>query len=123
MDLVQKMRHHLAAISSSWDSFYESNTFLHKLRQHLPSRGLPKYLALAAFITTVASVSFLSLGMIRYRRDSHIWDIETTWRPGSAVQLSPRDMAANDTLGVSPTMHERAMSVQLTSGSSRSYSR
>ena len=131
MELLQKIPQQLLAISSSWDSFYESNSFLQKLRQHLPSRSLPRYLALAAFLTTVASALFLLLRKIRYHRDGRIWEVETSWTQGSAVQLSPRDMAANDTLGVSPTMARKRqksfyvtmMSRQLTSDSSKNYSR
>lgn len=130
MDYLQKLLQHLHAVSSSWDSFYESNTFFQKTRQRLPSRSLPRYLLLTAFLTTVASALFLSLRKIRSHRDGRIWDVETSWTQGSAVQLSPRDMAANNTLGVSPNIHERARKVhssmmnrQLTSDSSKNYSR
>ena len=107
MDLLQKFLQHLHAISSSWDAIYESNTFLQKLRQRLPPRSLPRYLAFAAFLTTIMSTLFLSVRKIRDRRDGRTWDVETSWTQGSAVQLSPRDMAANNTLGVSPDIRER----------------
>lgn len=109
---LQKMLQHLHtilsswlnAISSSWDSFRQSNTFLQKAHQQLRSRSVPSYLAFAACLTTLVSVLFLSLGRIRYHWDNRIWDADITLPQGSIVQSSPRDMAANDTLGVSLTI-------------------
>ena len=106
MLFLDKMLRHLHAISSSWDSFRQSDTFLPKIHQQLRSRGLPAYLAMAACITTLASVLFLSLGRIRHHWDGRIWDVDTTWPQGIIVHSSPRDMAANNTLGVSPTIHK-----------------
>ena len=99
MLFLDKMLPHLHAISSSWDSFLQSSTFLPKIHQQLRSRSLPVYLALAACLITLASVLTLSLGRTRFDWTSRIWDYDTTWSPGIVVQSSPRDMAANDTLG------------------------
>ena len=109
---IDKMLRHLHAtssswfntVSSSWDSFHQLNTFFKKMNQHLRSRTPPAYLVLAACLTTIVSVIFLSLGRIRYHRDSQWWDIDTV-RPQGNVLLSTRDMAANETLGVSLTIH------------------
>ena len=99
MLFLDEMLQHLHAISTSWGSFRQSNTFLQKTHQHLRSRSLPAYLALAACLTTLASVLFLSLGRIRHHWDSQIWDVNTTWSQDIVVQSSPRGMAANNTLG------------------------
>ena len=99
MLFIDKMLQHSHAITSFCESFRESNTFLHKKYQQLRSRSLPAYIALAACLATLASVLFLSLGRIRYHWDSREWDVDTTSSPGIVVQSSPRDMAANDTLG------------------------
>ena len=112
--LLQKMLQNLLAVSSSWSSFYKSSNFLQKTLQHLRSRSLPTYLALAAFLTTVVSLLFLSLSRIRYHRDSRIWDVDITWPQGIDAQSNPRDMAANNTLGVSPTMHKVENSLYIT---------
>lgn len=104
MLFLDKMLRHLHAISSSWDSFRQSDTFLQKMHQKIRSRSLPAYLALAACLTTLASLLFLSLGRIRHHWDGRIWDVDPTWPHGIVVQSSPRDMAANNTLGVSPTI-------------------
>lgn len=101
MLLSQKMLRHLSAVSSSWGSFYKSNEFSQDMLQRLRSRSLPTYLALAACLTTVASLLLLSLGRIRYHWDSQIWDVNTTWPQGIVDQSTPRDLAANNTLGVS----------------------
>ena len=94
----------LHIISSSWDSFRQSNTFFQKMHQRLRSRTPPAYLVLAACLTTLASVIFLSLGRIRYHWDSKVWDVDTTRPEGIIVPSTPRDLAANNTLGVSPTI-------------------
>ena len=96
----------LHVISSSWDSFHQSNTFLQKMHQRLRSRTPPAYLVLAACLTTLASVILLSLGRMRYHWDSQVWDVDTTRPQGIVVPSTPRDMAANNTLGVSPTRHK-----------------
>ena len=97
--LDKMLRYYLHAMSSSWDSFRQSDTFSEKMHQRLRSRSLPAYLALAASLTTIASVLFLSLGSVRFHWDGPIWDANTTWSQGIVVQSSPRDMAANNTLG------------------------
>ena len=74
--------------------------------QHLRSRSLPTYLTLAVCLTTVVSALLLSLARIRNHWDSRTWDVDTTLPQGIVVQSSPREMAANNTLGVSPTVHE-----------------
>lgn len=112
--LLQKMHQNLLAISSSWGSFYKSNNFLQKTLQHLRSRSLRTYLALAAFLTTAVSLLFLSLSRIRYHRDSRIWDVDIIWPQGIVTQSTPANMAANNTLGVSPTMHEVENSFYIT---------
>lgn len=76
------------------------------MHQKLRSRTPPAYLVLAACLTTLASVILLSLGRIRYHWDSQVWDVDTTRLQDIVVSSTPRDMAANDTLGVSPTTHE-----------------
>lgn len=114
MLFLDKMLRHLHTIpsswsnfiSSSWDSFHQSNTFLQKMHQRLRSRTPPAYLVLAVCLTTLASVILLSLGRIRYHWDSQIWDVDTTRPQGIVVPSTPRDMAANNTLGVSPTIHK-----------------
>lgn len=121
MLFLDKMLRHLHAIlsssshfiSSSWASFQQSNTFLQKMHQRLRSRTPPAYLVLAACLTTLASVIILSLGRIRYHWDSQVWDVETTRPQGIVVPSTPRDMAANNTLGVSPTIHKSGKSLYM----------
>ena len=76
------------------------------MHQHLRSRSPPAYLVLAACLTTLASVVFLSLGRIKYHWDNQVWDVDTTRPQGIFVPSTPRDMAANNTLGVSLTIHK-----------------
>ena len=106
MLFIDKMLRHLQAISSSWDSFRQSNNFLKKMHQNLRSRSPPAYLVLAACLTTLACVIFLSLGRIKYYWDSQVWDVDTTSPQGIVVPSTPRDMAANNTLGVSLHTHK-----------------
>ena len=130
MLFTNKMRPHLHAImSSSWDPFHQFKTFLQKTQQQLRSRSMPAYLAMAAFLTILASLLLLSLGRIKYHWDSRTWDVGTTKPQDIVVPSSPRGMAANNTLGVRlPTLEMgdcfqiTIMRSQLTFNSSRNYS-
>ena len=74
--------------------------------QRLRSQTPPAYLVLAACGTTLACVILFSFGRIRYHWDSRVWDVDTTSPQGIVIPSTPRDMAANDTLGVSTTLHK-----------------
>ena len=111
MLFLDKMLRHLHAIpsswshfiSASWDYFHQPNPFLQKVHQRLRSRTPPAYLVLAACLTTLASVILLSLGRIRYHWDSKVWDVDTIRPQDIVIPSTPRELAANNTLGVSPT--------------------
>ena len=108
------MHRQLLAILTSWGIFFRSDTLLQEILQNLRSRSLRTYLAMAAFLTTLAIVLFLSLGRIRYHWHSRTWDVDTSWPQGIVVESSPKGMAANNTLGVSPTIHRLKNSLYIT---------
>lgn len=77
-----------------------------KMLQHVRSRSQPTHLVLAAWLTTLAYILCFSRGRIRYHWGSRIGDVDTISPQGIVVQSTPREMAANNTLGVSPTTYQ-----------------
>ena len=114
MLFLDKTLWHFHHIASSWASFCQSNPTLTYLPRKITTRSLPAYLALATCLTILASLLFFSLDRITYRRDGRIWDVDTTAPQSIVVPSRPRDMAANDTLGVSPTIAEIESSLYVT---------